>query len=106
MDHPLYEKIHNSQRFKDMVAKRERFAWQLSVVMLVIYFTFILLIAFSPQTLGTPIAKGSVITWGIPVGLFVILSAFFLTGIYVRKSNREFDAENQAIIEEAKRDDA
>ncbi|WKE67308.1 DUF485 domain-containing protein [Gallaecimonas kandeliae] len=103
MDHPLYEKIHNSPRFQEMVAKRERFAWQLSAVMLVIYFTFILIIAFSPGVFGTPISKGSVITWGIPVGLGVIISAFVLTGIYVRKSNREFDAENQSIIEEAKK---
>ena len=28
---------------------------------------------------------------GIPVGVVVIFSAFILTGIYVRKANREFD---------------
>ncbi|MED5525449.1 DUF485 domain-containing protein [Gallaecimonas pentaromativorans] len=103
MDHPLYEKIHSSKRFQDMVARRERFAWFLSAIMLVIYFAFILIIAFSPATFGKPISEGSVVTWGIPVGLGVIISAFVLTGIYVRKSNREFDAENSAIIEEAKK---
>ncbi|WP_115718678.1 DUF485 domain-containing protein [Gallaecimonas mangrovi] len=103
MDHPLYEKIHSSKRFQDMVVRRERFAWVLSAIMLVIYFAFILIIAFSPQTFAKPIFAGSVVTWGIPVGLGVIISAFVLTGIYVRRSNREFDAENESVIEEAKK---
>ncbi len=50
--------------------------------MIVIYFGFILLIAFDPKFLGTPIGSG-VMTIGIPVGLFVIVAAFVLTGIYV-----------------------
>jgi uncharacterized membrane protein (DUF485 family) len=39
---------------------------------------------------------------GIPVGLFIIISAFLLTGVYVRKANTEFDQLNQEIVEEAK----
>ena len=39
---------------------------------------------------------------GIPVGVLIILSAFVLTGIYVRRANREFDPLTQQIVEEAK----
>ena len=45
---------------------------------------------------------GGVTTVGIPLGLFVIISAFVLTGIYVRRANSEFDALIRQIIEEAK----
>ena len=69
--------------------------------MLAIYFGFIFIIAFAPKTLGTPIGSG-VTTIGIPLGLFVIVSAFVLTGIYVRRANTEFDAITRQIIEEAK----
>ena len=69
--------------------------------MLVIYFGFILVIAFAPKVLGTPIG-GGVMTVGIPVGLFVIGSAFVLTGIYVRRANSEFDSMTHQIVERSK----
>ena len=67
--------------------------------MLVIYFGFILLVAFAKASLGTPIT--GVTTIGIPIGLFVIVSAFVLTGIYVRKANTAFDDLNRQILEES-----
>ena len=41
-------------------------------------------------------------TIGIPIGLFVIVSAFVLTGIYVGKANTTFDDLNDQILEESK----
>jgi uncharacterized membrane protein (DUF485 family) len=46
------------------VEKRSRFAWTLAVVMLAIYYGLILIIAFAPSVLGTPIAPGAVTTIG------------------------------------------
>ena len=59
--------------------------------MLVVYYAFILLIAFSPETLGAKINADGMATWGIPVGIAIIIFAFALTGIYVKRANREFD---------------
>jgi len=97
----IYQRVSQDRRFRELVATRTRFAWILSVVMLVIYFGFIFIIAFAPKSLGVPLA-GGVTTVGIPLGLFVIISAFVLTGIYVRRANSEFDALTRQIIEEAK----
>jgi uncharacterized membrane protein (DUF485 family) len=102
MEELRYERVQNHPRFRELVEQRGRFATRLSIVMLVIYFGFILLVAFAPQVLGVPIAEGAVTTIGIPVGLFVILSAFVLTGIYVRRANTEFDQLTQRILEECK----
>jgi uncharacterized membrane protein (DUF485 family) len=57
----------------------------------VVYFAFILTIAFDPAILGTQISAGSVTTIGIPIGMLVILFAFILTGIYTKRANSEFD---------------
>jgi Predicted membrane protein len=95
------QRILANPKFQELVQKRSAFAWTLSVAMLVIYFGFILLVAFGKGFLGTPIGSG-VTTWGIPVGLFTIISAFILTGIYVRRANGEFDELNRQIMEEAK----
>jgi uncharacterized membrane protein (DUF485 family) len=97
----LFERVRRDRRFQELVAKRSRFAWLLSAAMLAIYFGFIFIIAFAPKSLGTPIGSG-VMTVGIPLGLLVIVSAFVLTGIYVRRANSEFDAITREIIEGAK----
>jgi uncharacterized membrane protein (DUF485 family) len=96
-----YSRIQQEPLFRELVDKRTRFAWMLSAAMLVIYFGFILLIAFAPSLLGTPIG-GGVMTVGIPVGLFVIVSAFVLTGIYVYRANSEFDPITREIKEKVK----
>ena len=51
--------------------------------------------------MGAKLYPGSAITWGIPIGVGLIFSAFILTGIYVRRANGEFDALNTAILKEA-----
>ena len=70
----------------------------LSLIMLVIYFGFILLVAYAPNFLGTPIGTG-VMTIGIPIGLCVIVFAFALTGIYVSKANSSYDVLIRKIVE-------
>jgi uncharacterized membrane protein (DUF485 family) len=40
-----------------------------------------------------------VTTIGIPIGLFVIASAFVLTGIYVSKANSKYDTLIRRIVE-------
>ncbi|MBD1551422.1 DUF485 domain-containing protein [Pseudomonas typographi] len=100
MNDSIYLAIQENPRFKELVAKRERFAWVLSAIMLALYSAFILLIAYAPQVLGAKLSPGTSITWGIPIGVGLILSAFVLTAIYVRRANGEFDDLNQAILNE------
>src|SRR5262245_55628393 len=101
MDSDFVARVKNDPQFRELTAKRSRFAWILSGAMLAIYFGFIFIIAFAPKALGVPLGSG-VTTVGIPVGLFVIISAFVLTGLYVRRANGEFDAISQQIVERAK----
>jgi uncharacterized membrane protein (DUF485 family) len=103
MNDSLYQRIEQSPRFKELVAKRERFAWILSALMLGLYVAFILLIAFEPQVLGARISPDSPTTWGIPIGVGLILSAFVLTGIYVRRANGEFDEMTRVVLEEVRK---
>lgn len=103
MHDDTYERIQANPHFKDLVAKRDRFAWTLSIIMLSLYVAFILLIAFEPQVLGTRISPESPITWGIPMGVGLILSAFVLTGVYVYRANGEFDTLNQAVLDEVQK---
>lgn len=97
MNKDTVEKIKNDPNYKELITKRNGFAVKLSIWMLVVYFAFILTIAFDPSVLGTPISSDSVTTIGIPIGMAVIIFAFVLTGIYTKRANSEFDDLNNKI---------
>lgn len=96
------EAVKNDPNFQELVSKRSKFAWTLTIAMLVVYFAFILTIAFEPSLLGIPLCEGSVTTIGIPIGVAIIVFAFGLTGLYVRRANNEFDALTAKIKKNAK----
>ena len=41
-------------------------------------------------------------TLGLPIGLFVIVSAFVLVWIYVARANASYDSLTRAIVEESR----
>ena len=94
--------IKSDPQFHNLVRARSRLAWLLSLLMVLIYFGFVLLIAFDKELLGKSLF-GGVTTVGIPVGLGVIFSAFLLTGAYVAVANSTFDDIMKRIIERVKR---
>jgi uncharacterized membrane protein (DUF485 family) len=96
-DDDYVERIERDPRFRSLAEQRGRLEVTLTILILIIYFGFILLIAFAPGFLGTPFA-GSVITYGIPIGISVIISAFILTGIYVVRANTTYDRLNAELL--------
>lgn len=100
---PIHALIHAHPKFQTLVRKRERLAWTLSALMLALYLAFILLIAFRPDWLGARIRPEAPTTWGIPAGIGLIVSAFVLTGIYVRRANGEFDRLTRELLEDVTR---
>lgn len=55
MNGTIYQRIEDNAHFRELVEKRQRFATILSIIMLAVYIGFILLIAFAPGWLGTPL---------------------------------------------------
>jgi uncharacterized membrane protein (DUF485 family) len=85
-----HHRVLANSKFKELIRRRSGFAWTLSAIMLVIYFGFVLLVAFAKGFLAIKIG-GGVTSLGIVLGLAVIISAFVLTGIYVHRANARFD---------------
>ncbi|NIY49533.1 DUF485 domain-containing protein [Cedecea colo] len=100
MNDLIYQRIEDSAHFRELVEKRQRFAIILSIIMLIIYVGFIMLIAFAPGWLGTPLHAGTSVTRGIPIGVGVIVISFVLTAIYVWRANGEFDRLTHAMLRE------
>ena len=71
-------------------AARWRIAISLTIVMMVVYFGFILLVAFNKPLLGRQLTSG--LSLGMLLGALVIVVAWVLTWIYVRWANTHYDA--------------
>ena len=94
-------KIQNNPKYHQLIKERDTLAWTLTVLVLVIYFGFVLLVAFAPDLLTRPKSATSVIPVGMLVGVGVIVASVVLTGIYVYRANSTFDPLIQEIIQEA-----
>ena len=90
MEDELVRRIRANPKYEQLVSKRSSYGWVLTALMLIVYYGYILLVAFNKELLATRIGAG-VTTWGIPIGLFVIVFTIIITGIYVRRANSEFD---------------
>lgn len=96
----LAARIAADPNYQKLKSERSRFGWSLTIAMLIVYYGFILLVAFQKGVLAHRFGD-SVMTWGIPIGFGVIVFTILVTGIYVRRANREFDDLTAKIALEA-----
>jgi uncharacterized membrane protein (DUF485 family) len=87
-----------------IAGQRWRVAWILSILMLIVYYGFILLVAFGRPFMGKVISKATVagqtlpgLSWGILLGALVIVCAWILTTVYVWWANNRYDHHIAAI---------
>ncbi len=86
--------------FKDLVSRKNRFSIKLTIITLVIYYGFILLVAFKRGLFSAKVVGD--IPFGILLGITVIIACWVLTGVYVRWANNKYDAMVARIQEKAK----
>ena len=78
-------------RLRELAQQRWRLAIALTAAMIMVYFGFILLIAYNKPLLATRIAPG--LSLGILLGALVIVLSWLLTWVYVRWANDHYDRE-------------
>lgn len=97
-----YDRVGRNPLFKQLSFERNCLGGCLAITMIAVYFSFILTVAFSPASLGTPAHPGAVMTWGVVIGASILSFGFVLTAIYVVYANRRFDALSRRIQEDLK----
>ena len=90
MENELAIRIATHPKYMELKAKRTSFGWWLTLAMMVVYYGFILLVAFNKEFLSQRLGDG-VMTVGIPIGFGVIVFTVVITAIYVKRANKEFD---------------
>jgi uncharacterized membrane protein (DUF485 family) len=100
MQGDIIEKVKANPKYHRLVSTRNTYGWIMTLLMLVVYYGYILTIAFNKEWLAQRMGEG-VMSIGIPIGVGVILFTIIITGIYVRRANSEFDALKEEVIREA-----
>ncbi|MBK9441427.1 MAG: DUF485 domain-containing protein [Comamonadaceae bacterium] len=104
MSSAMYESMRVNPKFQELVEKRGRFAWTLAAIVLVLFYGFVLMVAYGPAVLGRPLSEGGMLTVGVAFELFLFIFFWVLSFIYVRRANGEFDNLTQEIIKQARKD--
>ena len=99
----IQAKIRNNPKFAELVGKRTRFAIILSLIVLLPYYSYMLVVSLQPQLLASKVSDGSVITIGWPLAALIVIGGWLLTGVYVSRANGEFDRLNEEILKEARK---
>ena len=101
MNADLASRIANDPKYQELKRRRSSLGWWLTAAMLIVYYGFIVLVAFDKSFLAQRLGAG-VTTLGMPVGLGVIIFTIVITGFYVRRANSEFDALTDQITKGAR----
>jgi len=77
--------MSDAMRVQQISRARRRISMLLSAATMVVYFGFILSVAFAKQFMGSTVVPG--LSFGVLFGALVIVASFALTGVYARWAN-------------------
>ena len=86
--------------FRSMARQKAWLGWSFSAIVFAVYVAYIWVIGTSPQTLAAKVSSDGITTWGIWVGMFVIVFSFVITLVYVWLANGKFEEMTQKVVRE------
>lgn len=101
MKDELVERIENNPKYQELVSKKNSFGIKLGIFVLVMFYAYILTIAFNKEVLATKIGEG-VTTIAFPIALAILVISFITTLIYVKRANGEFEDLTNDIKDDVK----
>lgn len=101
MKDELVERIENNPKYIELIQKRTSFSIKLGVFVLVMFYAYILTIAFNKEILATKIGE-NLTTIAFPIALLILVISFITTIIYVKRANGEFEQLTNEIKNDVK----
>lgn len=98
MTEDVVKRVLAHPRYRELVARRARTRLAFFVLMAVVYFGFILTLAFWSGALGQPLWQGATMTLGLVVAVLIEISAVLMIGAYVYISGKRHDPILAAIL--------
>ena len=100
MSSEMYARIQKNPKFTELVSKRERLAWTLTGIVLVLFFGLFMTVAFNPSVLAIRLGD-SFVTTGLLIGLAQFILFWVFTAVYVTRANSEFDTLTEQLLYES-----
>ena len=101
MNEEIVEKIEASPKYQELVSKRNGLGLVLGIFVLVMFYSYIMVIAFKKELLATTIGE-SVVTIAFPIALAILVISFLTTLVYVSKANGEFEDLTNSVKDEVR----
>ena len=93
--------IASDPRYIALVRDRQRFSWTLTAITVIVYTSFISLIAFDKPLMAQPIGGGT-ISLAVVLGAAMLVGTIAICAVYVVRANGEFDSRLADILDGAK----
>jgi uncharacterized membrane protein (DUF485 family) len=100
-DNTLETRIAADPRYAALVRDRQRFSWALTAITVVVYSSFISLIAFDKPLMARPIGGGT-ISLAVVLGAAMLLGTVAICALYVRRANDDYDARLAELLASAR----
>lgn len=99
-DGALEARIAADPRYVALVRDRQRFSWTLTAITVLVYSSFIALIAFDKPLMAQPIGGGT-ISIAVVLGVAMLIGTVAICAIYVWRANGAYDARLAAVLASA-----
>lgn len=96
--HDDFEVVEQTEQFRSLKKRHRSFVFPVAIGFLVWYLLYVLLAAYAPEFMATPVLGN--INIGLLLGLAQFVSTFAITTWYVSYANRRLDPSAQAIRSE------
>jgi uncharacterized membrane protein (DUF485 family) len=104
MTDDIIERVRANPRYHALARERSVLGGILSAIVLAGFIAFILMMGFARHFLGEPMAAGSSISIGFPIGFGFGVICMICSGFYVWRANKDFDRLIAEIVKEAHAD--
>jgi uncharacterized membrane protein (DUF485 family) len=95
-------RIAADPRYATLVRDRQRFSWTLTATTVIVYSSFISLIAFDKPLMARAIGGGTV-SLAVVLGAAMLVGTVAICAVYVRRANGEYDARLAELLTSARR---
>ena len=102
MNEKLVDRIESNPKYQELVSKRNSFSLKLGIFVLVMFYSYITIIAFNKELFSAKVAEGYVTTIAFPIALAILVISFITTLIYVKRANTEFEYLTKQIKRDVK----
>ncbi len=102
MKENLVERIEANPKYQELLKKTDSLALKLGIFILVMFYSYITIIAFNKELFAAKVWEDGVTTIAFPIALAILVISFLTTLIYVKRANGEFDDLTNEIKKDVK----